>query len=378
VLIGNLFLEWASTWGSREFGYDAAAMRVLENGRPAAAPSVVDATNAAAGAAVELKPFGVNVCGHIRSEKGIGEAVRGQIRSLGRVRVPVALNDFADCTAKNLDDEFTALSEENPYAANLIHLNADALKACFELKTKQYFQDHYNIGYWVWETPAFPAKWWDRFQYLDEVWVTSDFVLDAISRVSPIPVVKVPLAIPDRMEVVALPRAHFELPAGGFMFLFVFDFMSVVQRKNPSGLVQAFHQAFDKRDDVFLVIKCAHSEGYPDEMARLRRSCQDSRVRIIDGVLSREQTVALMKAADCYVSLHRSEGFGLTMAEAMSLAKPVIATAYSGNMEYMTPGNSFLVKYTLTGIDGEYGPYKTGVWAEPDLEHAAELMLSCV
>jgi 2-polyprenyl-3-methyl-5-hydroxy-6-metoxy-1,4-benzoquinol methylase/glycosyltransferase involved in cell wall biosynthesis len=320
------------------------------------------------------RPFGVNVSGHLASEKGVGEAVRSQIRSLRSVGVPVELNNVADDTAVNKDPEFTTFSDENPFSVNLIHLNADSLEYFAESKRKEYFQDHYNIGYWAWETPAFPRQWWDRFQCLDEIWVGSDFVLDAVSRVSSIPVVKVMLAIPDRFSLIRLPRSHFGLSNESFVFLFIFDFMSVFERKNPLALVEAFRKAFRKRDDATLVLKCLHSERHPAEMEALKQACRGLNVKIVDTLFTRQQTNSLMAAANCYVSLHRSEGFGLTMAESMSLEKPVIATAFSGNMEFMSPANSYLVKYKLVEIDKSYGPYEESLWADPDIGHAAELM----
>jgi 2-polyprenyl-3-methyl-5-hydroxy-6-metoxy-1,4-benzoquinol methylase/glycosyltransferase involved in cell wall biosynthesis len=322
----------------------------------------------------ELRAFGVNVCGHIRSEKGVGEAVRGQIRALTAANVPIMTNDYYDNSGVNLDDEFTQFADENPYAVNLLSVNADSLKYLVESKPQEYFRNHYNIGCWWWETPVFPREWWDRFQHLDEIWVGSDFVLDAVSRISPIPVVKVLVPVADRFSLNGFSRAHFGLSADTFIFLFVFDFMSVTERKNPFGLVKAFHKAFGKRQDVQLILKCAHSERHPDEMAELKQTCKHANIKIIDAVLSRNETTSLMKVADCYVSLHRSEGFGLTMAEAMILEKPVIATPFSGNMEFMTPSNSYFVKYRRIAIDKDYGPYRGGYWADPDLDHAAELM----
>jgi 2-polyprenyl-3-methyl-5-hydroxy-6-metoxy-1,4-benzoquinol methylase/glycosyltransferase involved in cell wall biosynthesis len=323
---------------------------------------------------VEGRSFGVNLCGNINSEKGVGEAVRSQARSFLAAGVPIVLNDYLDDSACNIVHEFTDVVRDNPYAVNLVHLNADTLPDFIESREKEFFADHYNIGFWAWETPTFPHEWWDRFQYLDEIWVGSNFVLDAISRVSPIPVIKTPLAVPIRSSVTPYQRPHFGLSPKTFVFLFAFDYMSVAERKNPLGLVQAFRKAFSMREDVTLVLKAGHSEAHPFEATLLKQACAGANIRIIEPVLSREELNSLMHIADCYVSLHRSEGFGLTIAEAMSLGKPVIATGYSGNLEFMTPANSFLVKYDLHEIDKPYGPYREGCWAEPNLNHAAELM----
>jgi 2-polyprenyl-3-methyl-5-hydroxy-6-metoxy-1,4-benzoquinol methylase/glycosyltransferase involved in cell wall biosynthesis len=324
--------------------------------------------------APQSRPFGVNVAGNLTSEKGVGEAVRSQVRSLISAGIPVALNNVLEDTALNSVNEFREFSDDNPYAINLIHLNADALSDFVECRERSYFEGRVNIGFWAWETSAFPREWWNRFQHLDEVWVGSDFVLDAVSRVSPIPVIKTPLAVLDHSSYKPLPRSSFGLSDKTFILLFAFDYMSIAERKNPMGVVQAFRKAFSGRDDVMLVLKCGHCEAYPREAAMLRAACKGANIRILDKVSSRHEVSSLMSAADCYVSLHRSEGFGLTMAEAMSLGKPVIATGYSGNMEYMTAANSYLVKYELIPIATPHGPYHTGEWADPDLDHAASLM----
>src|SRR5262249_14838726 len=168
-------------------------------------------------------------------------------------------------------------------------------------------------------------------------------------------------------------REYFGLPDGPTIFLFVFDVHSVLARKNPSGLIEAFERAFGHDEDVRLVLKLVHG----DESVRrtLLGQAADPRVILIDRVLDRPELNSLVVVSDCYVSLHRSEGFGVTMAEAMALGKPVIATGYSANMDFMNAGNSFPVRYELVRLQGDHGSYPEGsTWAEPDVEHAAELM----
>lgn len=148
-----------------------------------------------------------------------------------------------------------------------------------------------------------------------------------------------------------------------------------MERKNPLGLVRAFQRAFGDEEKAVLFIKVAHSEFDPASFADLQVACQAGNVRLHEEVMPRQAVNALMATADCYVSLHRSEGFGLTMSEAMSLGKPVIATGYSGNMDFMAAESSFLVDYRMVEIEKDYGPYQKGyVWADPDLDHAVKLM----
>jgi glycosyltransferase involved in cell wall biosynthesis len=319
------------------------------------------------------RPFGVNVTGYISSEKGVGEAVRGDIRCLEAAGIPHALHHIVEAESVNRDRTFTGFTEENPYAINLVHLNAEAVPEFVCRTGEPFLQGRLNIGFWAWELAHFPRAWEGSFQYFDEIWVPSSFVLDAVSRASPVPVVRMPHALREDPQVGPWDRAHFGLPAGTFVFLFVFDFHSYTERKNPLGLLRAFRKAFRPDDDVLLVLKGSHPA--PGDVEALQEAAAGANVRVLSEVLSREEVNTLIQVSDCYVSLHRSEGFGLTLAEAMSLAKPVIATAYSGNMDFMTLSNSFPVNYRLQEIGRDLGPYPQGaVWADPDLGHAASLM----
>ncbi|MEZ5286330.1 MAG: glycosyltransferase [Vicinamibacterales bacterium] len=160
-----------------------------------------------------------------------------------------------------------------------------------------------------------------------------------------------------------------------FTFLFCFDFLSDVERKNPLGIMQAFRRAFEPRDGARLVIKTMNGDQRLLELEALRAAARSADVTIMDAALPAGRAGALVAACDCYVSLHRSEGLGLTMAEAMALGKPVIATGYSGNLTFMTERNSFLVDYGMTTVPPGRDAYPEGAaWAEPDLDEAARAM----
>jgi 2-polyprenyl-3-methyl-5-hydroxy-6-metoxy-1,4-benzoquinol methylase/glycosyltransferase involved in cell wall biosynthesis len=321
------------------------------------------------------KPFGVNICGHISSEKGTGESVRANIRNLVAAGIPVALNDFRDETSHNVDTEFGEFSEDNPYSVNLIHANADAVSNFAAWKTNRYLQERYSIGFWSWELSTFPKRWLSCFDHFNEIWVPSTFVLDSVARLSPVPVLAMPHSLPGLHVLRNRGRASFDLPSDEFLFLFTFDFMSVLERKNPLGLIEAFKKAFKPRDKVRLVLKVSHAESRASDWKSVEQAAKGAKISIVSGVFNRSEVNTLMSLCDCYVSLHRSEGFGLTMAEAMSLGKPVIATGYSGNMDFMNSANAFLVKHRMLTLDRNYEPYDRGsVWAEPDRDHAAELM----
>ena len=238
----------------------------------------------------------------------------------------------------------------------------------------EFFRGKYNIGYWLWELPELPEAFHGSFSYLDEVWVSSEYGREAIARVSPIPVVKVPPALPaEGLRTKGVGREYFGLQDRHRVFLFMFDAHSIVERKNPGAVIEAFKRAFPNDPDARLVLKLVHADLAL--VARLRAEAADPRVLVIDRVFDREEVNSLLALSDCYVSLHRSEGFGLTMAEAMALGKPVIATGHSANLDFMNVGNSLLVRYEMVRLEKDYPPYPRGsAWADPDVDHAAELM----
>jgi glycosyltransferase involved in cell wall biosynthesis len=324
------------------------------------------------------RPFGVNVVGNFGSETGIGEAVRSSVRALKAASVPYVVNNFVDSDSVNLESEVQAFDQDNPHSVNLIHLNFDIVPAFALEKGHTYFAGRYNIGCWFWELFEFPEVWYPNFDYFNELWASSTFIQDCLSRVSPIPVVNMPLALaPEVFLRSSFDRSHFQIPNDKFVFLFVFDFDSAIERKNPLGLVEAFKRAFGGTEDVLLYLKSVHGNRHSQAYTSVRLAADGQpNIFVTDAVYTREEIDVLVHACDCYVSLHRSEGFGLPIAEAMRAAKPVIVTAYSGNMDFTTSENSFLVDYRLTQIESE-GPYPKGyVWADPDLDQAAEHMVS--
>lgn len=232
----------------------------------------------------------------------------------------------------------------------------------------------HRIAYWYWELDTVPAHWQEQAEQVDEIWTATRFVGDALRERMSQPVFEMMPGL-ELPPVTPLPRSHFGLPDDKFLFLFTFHMMSIMERKNPLGLIRAFRQAFDGKGDVGLVLKTSYGDKHPELMAEMHEAARASNVTIIDSIYTQGEVLALMQSCDAYVSLHRSEGYGLTMAEAMLLGRPVIATGYSGNLDFMTPATSLLVDYKLATLDKAHGPYAVGTrWAEPSVQHAAECM----
>jgi glycosyltransferase involved in cell wall biosynthesis len=308
---------------------------------------------------------GVNLAGYLDSVLGVGEAGRQAGAALEAAGVPVARFTLIARGSERLTGEAPPSPDPPPHPVNLVCVNPDGLEGAHDELGPGFFEGRYTIGLWWWEVDAFPERFMRAFDLVDEVWVGSHHVADALSAVSPVPVVRMPL--PLSLET---PGAPPELP-DGFKFLFAFDYGGVFERKNPLGLLEAF----ELDSGASIVIKCVGAEHHPDEHRRLLDAAAKKNAVVIDRKLPAGEMAALMEAADCYVSLHRSEGFGLTIAEAMLRGKPVIATAYGGPRDYLSPSNSFPVDFSLVPIGEGREPYPAdGQWAEPDLEQAAAHM----
>jgi glycosyltransferase involved in cell wall biosynthesis len=320
-------------------------------------------------------PWGVNVAGYFRSELGVGQAARLAVAALDTAEVPLLPVHGRSVPSSRQEHEFTSLpADAAGFPVNLVCVNADGLADFRKEVGERFFDGRYSIGMWWWEVSRFPASMHASFALLDEVWVGSEHVAGALSVASPVPVYRVTLPV-IRPRVEQLSRERLGLPDGP-LFLFMFDYHSVFERKNPLATIDAFKRAFAPGAGASLAIKCTNSADDPSNHARLRAAAAEHPdIHLLDGYLSPAENDAMIAACDCYVSLHRSEGFGLTPAEAMALGKPVIATGYSGNLDYMTSQNAHLVDYELVPIGLGNAPYPPdGEWASPSAEHAARLM----
>ena len=328
--------------------------------------------------------LGTNVAGFLRGGLGLGEAGRLYVAALERSGVPVqttsidprlprAPGGMAQAPVAKTA-EFTDLRTEVQPSFNLICVNAPELPRFYGDVGTRFFEGRHTIGVWAWEVDKVPDDWGYSFELVDEIWVYSRYVEQIFAAVSPVPVVRMPLPVVSR-EASQVPPPDLGL-GQGFTFLFLFDFYSTMQRKNPIGLIEAFSRAFRPGEGPRLLLKSFNGDYKPEHLAQVQRAAgPHPDVLLVDRYLSGGEKDALMASCDCYVSLHRAEGFGLTMAEAMVLGKPVIATGFSGNTDFMSEQNSYLVRHDLTevGPGGENYP-ADGRWAEPDVDHAAALM----
>ncbi len=319
---------------------------------------------------------GVNLIGFLRAGFGQGEASRLMHEAMVEGGIPhVAIS----LTHEGLDDQVHSSAEDQAlkYDINLNCVNVDALEVLSRRLGIDLMEERYSIGTIWWESNLLPSYLIGQMNnYLDEVWVGSTYIADALAAYTdrPIRVFPLPVRVPDEV-----PEVHDRAAAGlpdGYLFMFSFDFNSTVERKNPDGVIEAFRRAFPRPSGPQLVLKTINGDRHLPELERLRAATADrDDITIFDGFLPVEQRDAWAAAADCYVSLHRSEGFGLTMAEAMAMGKPVIATAYSANLDFMNDDVALMVPVSEWRLPAQAGPYPAGsLWADPDLDAAAEYM----
>lgn len=319
---------------------------------------------------------GVDVLGFFTSEHGVGEAARVLTETLQSVSIPVSTIDYVDTESRR--EHSYSCDNSSQFKVLLASINSDQLLAAHHRISEEFFSDRYVIGQWFWELEESPPWFAPAFPLLNELWAPSRFIEAMLLSCVPSSIHVEYIPLPVRSPVIdsSLLRSHFGLD-NRYMFLFVFDFMSVMKRKNPLGLIDAFSQAFAEGEGPQLVIKGINGDKRPAEYEALREAvAQRTDITLIDQYFTRSETTTLISLADCYVSLHRSEGLGLTISEAMSLGVPVIATGYSGNMDFMDDTNSKLVPPLMrvpvgNGAEG-YSP--TASWMEPNLDEAAKNM----
>ena len=316
------------------------------------------------------------VIGYLRAASGVGEAARQTLLTLAgaglRVEgIDVDLNVKADRTETSVAPY---LAERSTANVQIFQINADQLKEVADHLKLRLDADAIRVAVPFWELGRLPPIWLDAFEHVDEIWAPSRFVQGMLMCDLKKPVIHMPVAI-GLLPPPARPRRALRLPEDTFLFFFAFDFLSFTTRKNPFGVVAAFRlfRRLVHSGRAMLVIKSMNGDLAPESLAVFRTEiAEDPEIILIDATMKREDVLGLIAASDCVVSLHRSEGFGLLVAEAMLLGKPVVATDYSATTELVSPETGFPVGYRLVPVAaGEY-PFAEGqVWADPDVAHAA-------
>ncbi len=319
---------------------------------------------------------GINLIGFLRAESGLGEVARRLGRAIERSGVPFAALDYGHTPSRREHPVPFATAAAAPYDTTILCLNANELPAFVETAGVELLARTHTIGVWFWETDVFREDDRRAFVYVDEIWVSSAYVRDAVAGGgADVPVLVMPVPV-EAAETQVTPQDVSPEAPPGYVFLSLFDLVSS-ERKNPLDVVEAFRRAFEPGEGPTLVLKTINGrDRKPQLLAELTAAAAErSDIVVRDGYVSVPERDALIAGCDCFVSLHRSEGYGLTMAEAMALGKPVIATGYSGNLEFMDEGSAFLVPYELVPVPRGWWAHAPGaMWAQPDVDAAADAM----
>ena len=323
----------------------------------------------------ERYPKGVNLLGGIRAEMGLGQSCRLVARELEQSNFDFAVYnvDFNSDLRENDSSYDKYIVDKLPYGINIFHVNPFELGRLF-MSRPDLFDGHYNIAFWLWELEEFPAEWVKYCSLFDEIWTPSEFAGTGVKKKTNIPVKTVPYSVTAPWDK-KIGRKDFGLPEDKFLYLVMYDANSTSGRKNPQGAIAAYKNAFPTENDKCgLVIKINNAKE--QDLEALRKELSDYHsIYFITDILKKEQVNSLIKCVDVFVSLHRSEGFGLVMAEAMLLGTPVVATNWSSNTEFMSEDACCMVPYKLIENDHTEGLYRKGcIWADPDITAAAGYM----
>ena len=330
-----------------------------------------------------LAPFqrrpGVLFIGYAEGNLGLGETIRSDVLAARDARVPFAIYPFNLDIETRLVGPFLAehYDVSHRFGVNVIEVAADRVPNVFRNVDHRITSDSYNILRTFWELPRAPAEWRSMLKGIDEIWAPNAFCAAAFADVFPRTITIMPPSIDTDLGPFE-GRAAFDMDLDRFYFLFTFDYFSSPHRKNPEAVLRAFQRAFPNRADrVALVMKSIGNDQYfPGSRAVLQQAAHsDSRVIFLEQSLRRIDILNLIHSSDAYVSLHRAEGFGLGMAEAMSFGRPVIGTDFSGNTDFLTPKSGFPISYALRPVEHHEYHWAAGQsWAEPDINEAALVM----
>ena len=333
---------------------------------------------------VNLNKNGINLIGFYKYSFGIAEVARAFTKSILGSNIKFDIvnieSDIHSKIEKSELEEFKKYFRIIPsYYKNVFFINGNLMDSFYQTNA-ELFRNKYNIGVWWWEFETGNESFIPGFAMLDEVFVFTEFIKQSFLNLphGNCKITKITYPLTNDMQILCdkrETRREYRIDEGDFVVFFNFDYLSGYERKNPEGVLKAFKMAFEKNKNCRLILKTSNSEACPDKveniLSLINKYSLEKNLIIINKVLTKKGIMNLLSGIDCYISLHRGEGFGLGMLEAMSIGKPVIATNYGGNLEFMNESNSYLVSHKMVKANDDYQVYKdVKYWAEPDLDHA--------
>ena len=323
---------------------------------------------------------GVNFFGPFGIVGGLGSAARGYLAAMREVGVPLSVIPVNEMFVHHASVANAERGERPQHPISIVLANADSVRRFLYFRSRSFRRSRYKIALWVWELPALRDEWWSEIQHFDEIWVPSAYCRRAVQAMTKKPVNIMPYVVSPFRGQSQSYREKLNIEASAFVFLYIFDAASFETRKNPRSLVNAFKAAFPQDVGVYLVLKVSNlhqNPGFSNYLDLLVK--RDPRFIVLRETLEPTEISGLMCACNCYVSPHRSEGFGLTVAEAMFHGIPAIATDYGGTVDFVSEEVGFPLAYRLIEVERGEGPYPKGaIWSEPSSEHLKELLALAV
>ncbi|MDB2331205.1 glycosyltransferase [Alteromonas sp.] len=317
-----------------------------------------------------LRSNGVNLVGYSRGRLGLGEDIRSYAALLDHVGENYSVVHIGHPSDDPVNHKHV---NENPvtYDRSIFFLNALELKKCIAIYDDFSSSFGRSVAVPPWELTESPSEWREILRNFEQVWGISHFTTAALEQVHENARYSAPVVLSPQKKAIVNKRNTYK----PFRFLFIFDAASFIARKNPIAVIEAFQLAFARFENVELVIKVSNVTNSETWSTVERSAASDSRIKLVSSLLTDKELDALWSSADCYVSLHRSEGLGRTIAEAILRKIPVIATNWSGSVDLFPTNYPFLVSYTLVALaEGDYPYYNNQQWAAPSVEDAAEKM----
>ncbi|MDR6405764.1 MULTISPECIES: glycosyltransferase [Chryseobacterium] len=315
----------------------------------------------------------VNYHGFFDGNFGISEATRLNALALEKVGINVNRINYSSETFEKVENNSSSKIETS---INIFHININFINDFFSKNQDLDLKNHYNIIYWAWEFPEVSDKVVEILNVFDELWVPSDFCVNIFTKYTGIPVIRFSHPIQKLEDSKDFDKTQYNIPQDSKIYLTIFDSLSTTIRKNPEATLEAFTTVFKDDKESVLVVKTHNLERSKDAQKALEKYNNIPNIIIINEHFSKEKLHSLIQQSDVLISLHGSEGFGLTMAEAMAYGKIVMGTGYSGNLEFMNVNNSFLVQYDFIKTSNTKGLIDEGLTlAKPRLQDAVAKLL---
>lgn len=312
----------------------------------------------------------INYHGFFDGNFGISEATRLNALALENIGIKVNRINYSSETFERI---YNISSTEYKTAINLFHININFINDFFSKNQDLDLNNHYNIIYWAWEFPEVSDKVVEILNVFDELWVPSDFCVNIFTKYTGIPVIRFSHPIQKLEDSTDFDLKKHDISQDSKIYLTIFDSLSTTIRKNPEATLEAFTTVFKDNKESILIVKTHNLERSKDAQKALEKYSDIPNIIIINDHFSKQKLHSLIQQSDVLISLHGSEGFGLTMAEAMAYGKIVIGTGYSGNLDFMNVNNSFLIQYDFIKTSNTKGLIDEGLTlAKPRLNDAVE------